>query len=311
VLTRSENRAARHFRNAFTLSGAQRACGRAGLLAALAIAGLWSADAGAQTNTTTTITIGPIVGRRLPDQKIGDAYPYRNARRWWINYDECLLDEYFDFDIALTNPRNRFEVWAGNEDCGAKRSLQDRGQCWILQSNDRPTDHFTISIPVRNIVAHIEDSVDVPMNVASNVCEQSSDSDGLAVKLYFFISDGGMLVGAQQVWDPTNLGGVGFDLVGPEPPGTVKVGMGDSQLSVNISDVVKEPDRDRFAAFCTPAAMDSPFILADAGPPADAGAPTCSTPDLTPGVRPSPAQKCGEASETVQRHHHGPRSSSW
>ena len=252
---RFENRAEveteRLAKSDFRFSRAALLCMRAALPAALALGVSWSSEAVAQTTTSnTTITIGPNVGRRLPGADVGSEYHYRDARRWWINYDECLADEYFDFPIAVSNPKNRFEVWAGNgEDCGQKRSLQDMGQCWIVYSNDRPTDNFTASIPVRNIVAHIEDTVDVPMGVGQDVCEQSTDSDGLSVKLYFFISDGGTIVGTEKIWDPTNLGGLGFDLVGPEPPGNITLGMGENQLSVNLDNVQDEPDRERFAAF--------------------------------------------------------------
>ena len=269
-------------------------CRRAALPAALALGLAWSSDARAQSTSNPTITIGPNVGRRLPDADVGSDYSYRNARRWWINYDECLADEVFDFPIAVSNPGNRFEVWAGNENCADKRSLQDRGQCWILYANERPNDNFTASIPVRNIVAHIEDTVDEPVDVGPEVCEQSSDSDGLSVKLYFFISDGGQLVGQEKTWDPQNLGGVGFDLVGPEPPGNITLGMGERQLSVNLGDVRDEPDRERFAAFCTPGVLDDGFI------PAPGVQPGCSAIDmaLAVGVRPAAALKCGEASET-------------
>ena len=297
---RFENRAEveteRLAKSDFRFSRAALLCMRAALPAALALGVSWSSEAVAQTTTSnTTITIGPNVGRRLPGADVGSEYHYRDARRWWINYDECLADEYFDFPIAVSNPKNRFEVWAGNgEDCGQKRSLQDMGQCWIVYSNDRPTDNFTASIPVRNIVAHIEDTVDVPMGVGQDVCEQSTDSDGLSVKLYFFISDGGTIVGTEKIWDPTNLGGLGFDLVGPEPPGNITLGMGENQLSVNLDNVQDEPDRERFAAFCAPGVFDDAFV------PAPGLQPGCSAIDmaLTPGARPAASLKCGEASET-------------
>lgn len=276
--------------NSFT-----RRAARGAALLALGLSGVWSADASAQSTSTSTITIGRNVGRRLPDAAVGSEYHYRDARRWWINYDECVANEYFDFYVTLTNPRNRFEVWAGTEDCGAKRSLQDHGQCWIVASNDRPEQNFTISVPVRNIVANQvgTDSVEIPDPDAlgSAVCEGSTDSDGVQVILYFFLQDGGQVVGTEQKWDPTNLGGVGYDLLGPEPPGGVEIGVGESQLTINLSGVDQESDRERFAAYCAPATMDPVYIPAD-------GSAYCKTAALAQGGHPDPLLKCGEANET-------------
>jgi hypothetical protein len=298
VPRRSENRAAPSARNPFTRSRALRACRSAALLA-LALAGVWSTDASAQSNTTSTITIGQNVGRRRSTDPIGyDGYPFRNARRWWVNYDECVANEYFDFYITLTNPRNRLEVWAGTEDCGSKRSLQDHGQCWIVASNDSPQQNFTVSVPVRNIVSNNvgvnSANIPDPEALGTAVCDTSTDSDGVQLKLYFFLQDGGQVVGSEQPWDPTNLGGVGYDMIGPAPPDSITTGMGESQLSINLAGVEPEPDRERFAAYCALADAqdgDAEFI-----PAADAL--TCPTMQLTPGARPDSALKCGEANET-------------
>jgi hypothetical protein len=269
------------------------------LFALVACCGLWSASASAQTPTTSTITIGSDVRRRLSTDPIGyQGYNFRNARRWWINYDECLTDEYFDFYITLTNPQNRLEVWAGTEDCGSKRALQDHGQCWIVASNDSPKQNFTVSVPVRNIVSNNVgvDSANIPDPEAlgTGVCDQSTDSDGVQLKLYFFLQDGGQVVGSEVPWDPTSLGGVGYDMIGPEPPASITIGVGESQLAVNLEGVEPEPDRERFAAYCV--AADPPDPNAEFVPAEDAL--TCPTMQLTPGERPNSALKCGEANET-------------
>jgi hypothetical protein len=288
VSRRSENRAA-CLGSELALGKTARTWGRATLLAALAFGALWSADARAQT-----ITIGTNVGRRLPDAKVGSDYNYRTARRWWINYDECQADEYFDFYLSLSEPRDRLEVWAGSENCAEKRNLQDHGQCWMVEANDRPTDNFTISVPVRNVVANRvgASSAEVPTGLDEDICAESTDVDGLQLKLYFFLQNGGQVVGTPQTWDAAAAGGVGFDLVGPEPPGSINIGMGENQLSVNLEDVQEESDRERFAAYCAPGVVDDTFI------PAEGAAVACSTTELTVGARPSPGLKCGEASET-------------
>ncbi len=267
---------------------------------ALALGGVWSADASAQSTSTSTITIGQNVGRRLSTDPIGfDGYHFRDARRWWINYDECVANEYFDFYVTLTNPKNRLEVWAGTDNCADNRSLEDHRQCWIVASNDSPKQNFTVSVPVRNIVSNNvgADSANIPDPVAlgTDICGKSTDSDGVKLTLYFFLQDGGQVVtGSQQTWDPTNLGGVGYDMIGPAPPESINTGMGEQQLSVNLEGVEAEPDRERFAAFCVEADPPDPnaeFIPAD-------DALSCPTTQLTPGERPNSALKCGEANET-------------
>jgi hypothetical protein len=272
---------------------------RAALLAAALGAG-WSTDARAQVGST--ITIGSKVTRRLSTDPIGfDGYHFRTANRWWINWDECRANEYFDFYITLTDPRNRLEVWAGTENCATSRSSQDHGQCWIVASNDAPQQNFTISVPVRRIVsnhtgvnsAELQD----PEVLGTAICDQSTDSDGTKLQLYFFLQDGGQVVsGSEQTWDPTNLGGVGFDMIGPEPPESITTGMGEQQLSVNLKGVEAEPDRERFAAFC--ALADEQDENAEFIPAADAL--TCPTMQLVPGERPDSALKCGEANETSE-----------
>jgi hypothetical protein len=258
--------------------------------------GVWSTHAAAQTNST--ITLGKNVGRRLPGAEVGSDYPYRNARRWWINHDECIHDESFDFYVNVTNPMYQLEVWAGTEDCSTRRSAQDHGQCWIVASDSSGALNVNVEVPVRNIVSnHVGvDSAtlqDRETDLGTDVCEQSMDKSGVQLALYFFLQNGGQVIGTAQKWDPTDLGGVGYDMIGPAPPGSITTGVGEKQLTVNLHDVQPDSDRERFAAYCVPAvADDATFVPSDEAPP------TCVTDQLTPGVRPESALKCGEANET-------------
>jgi hypothetical protein len=297
VPRRSEKQVDPSARNPGTRSGAQRAWTRAALAALVTACGFWSARAAAQ-DSTSTITIGKNVGRRLPDAEVGSEYPYRNARRWWINYNECLRNEYFDFYITVTNPMYRLEVWAGTENCSERRALQDHGQCWIVGDDNSGSFNVTISVPVRRIVSNnvgIDSGTlrDPESELGTDVCNQSMDASGVQLSLYFFLQNGGQVVGTAQTWDPTNLGGVGYDMIGPAPPRSIHTGMGENQLTVNLDDVQTDADRERFAAYCAPAvADDGTFVPSEDAPP------TCFTDQLMPGARPDSALKCGEANET-------------
>jgi hypothetical protein len=270
------------------------------LLAALAFGSSWSAVAHAQlgSNTTSNITldVNSIARKRINDPP-GTNYPYRNARRWWVNYDECKNpnEEYFEIPLSIQKPGDPLEVWAGSgQNCAEVRGNEDRTQsCWILAVYDRSEDPMTVIVPVRNIVARQVQTLTPPSGLGPEVCEGSTDNEGDAITFYFFTQDGGQAVkDSRATWDPQNLGGTGFDLVGPAPPDSIHLGMGESQLSVNLDGVQEETDRERFAAYCEPAMVDPDFIPAEGAPPA------CVPTALAVGERPDPALKCGEASET-------------
>jgi hypothetical protein len=300
VLRRTEN-----VRNEGTSSGAACIWSQAALLAALAVAGSWSSDARAQAASGTAaikLDVNSIARRRVNDPP-GTNYPYRNARRWWINYEECRNpnEEYFEFPLSVPNPGPPLEVWAGSgQDCSAVRGNADRTQsCWIVASYGKSEDTMTVVVPVRTVVKRDVNVLTPPMGPSQQqsgldpmVCDGSTDTEGDAIKFYFFLQEGGQAAGTPATWDPASLGGTGFDLVGPAPPESITIGMGDEQLSVNLHGVGEEPDRERFAAYCSPAAMDDTFIPAEGVPP------PCSAPELPPGVVPDVSLKCGEASET-------------
>jgi MYXO-CTERM domain-containing protein len=260
----------------------------------LAFGWLASREAAAQTSTLS-LDQNSIKRIRLNDPA-GTNYPYRNARRWWVNYDECRNpnEEYFQFTLAVTTPGDPLEVWAGSgQDCAAVRVSDNRTQsCWIVATVARSEDPMTVKVPVRNIVARDVDTLTPPSGLGPEVCDGSTDNEGDSIKFYFFLQDGGQAVaGTTVTWDPAALGGTGFDLVGPDPPESITIGMGESQLSINLKDVDEESDRERFAAYCAPVQADETFIPTD-------GAAACATTDLMANARPNPALKCGEASET-------------
>jgi hypothetical protein len=210
--------------------------------------------------------------------------PYRQSREWWINYEECVANDVFRFPLQIRDTGDPVEVWAGTSDCAANRgNTTERGQCWIVAREASPDFSFTIDIPVRNIVARRITGTMPPMNLSASVCDESTDPGGEQFTFYILQEEGGR-AGASVTWDG-GPEGTGFDLVGPEPPGAISVGIGESQLAIRIDDVDEEADRERFEAFCVPeGTMPLPVGEVDAGVIADAGADATSSGTATSGV---------------------------
>jgi hypothetical protein len=258
-------------------------------------------------------------------QGISRKFPYYTASRpWWISYNDCLKNDSFTFSLTVRNTSNPLEIWAGTENCAVSRSRTDRGQCWIVARVPQLTDTVDVTVPVRNIIARRLNVTEPPApdSVSSDVCDDSTDPSGEAITFYFLIEKGGQ--GDEYfAWDG-GTGGTGFDVVGPEPPGRISVGVGESQLAVRIDDITEETDRERFEAFCVPAGtmratsgndagtasgvssdsggLDGGSSGSTTGATNDAGisgaAPAaCFTDLLVAGQRPPPEYSCGTANE--------------
>jgi hypothetical protein len=297
---------------------------------AVGLFALAAAPRGAVAQTTST-SVGTLSSpnnaiRMIPSQQGVDRVRdyYTPTRPWWINYEDCLANDRFIFTLTSTVSGDTLEIWAGSENCATNRSQTDMGQCWILAAETLTTDTIEVNVPVRNILARRLNTVLPPVNVSADVCDDSTDATGEELTLYFMVVNSGQ--GDEYfAWDGSP-GGVGFDVVGPEPPGSISVGVGESQLAIRLDDVPTDPQRERYEAFCVPAGttLESLGLGPDAGtgstsgdPPsaADAGdgdgdagsgddsdgAPAaCFTDVLRRGRRPLPQFSCGEANAVSQ-----------
>jgi hypothetical protein len=112
------------------------------------------------------------------------------------------------------------------------------------------------------------------VNVSADVCDDSTDPTGEELTLYFMVVDGGR--GDEYFAWNGGTGGIGFDVVGPEPPGSISVGIGESQLAISLDDVPTDPQRERYEAFCVPEGTTLESLGLDAG--AGSGTPGGDTP---------------------------------
>jgi len=307
VSRRSENRAARLVEDVFTVLAGSRLWKSAALLLVLVLSVLRSSDALAQTQT---ITLGRIGRYRPPDTDPND-FTYRSTRPWWISYEDCIANDVLVFPITVSSTSHRLEVWAGTDNCADKRgNTTDHGQCWLVGSQEQLTRTFDVRVPVRNVVAQRFNSTTVPSNLTEDVCEGSTDTDGTQVTFYFLIEDGGKSV-SSVTWTGSTQG-TGFDLVGPDPPTGISIGMGERQLSISIGDITANDELQRLGLYCAKQgdgveSDTGDFISADAGTATTTPAPQeCFTPLLVGGKRPlfGLAQElgidlsCGQASKT-------------
>lgn len=256
--------------------------------------------------TTTGLTLNETNIKRLPLQ-------YSRSRPWWINYADCLANGTFTFALSLTSIGDPLEVWVGNDDCATNRgNTSERGQCWIVARDATPETSTTIEVPMRNVVARRLSNTEVPANVSADVCDDSDEPSGEALTFYFLLVESG-----KAKFSDSWTGGAqktGFDVLGPAPPGGIRVGIGESQLAINIDGVDEEDDRASFGAYCAPAdTPDTVFEYADAGgteaataTESDAGsgdtgdpAPDeCFTDVLRSRTRPPVGYECGVVNET-------------
>jgi hypothetical protein len=216
------------------------------------------AQSNTSTNRNTGSSLTPITSPNgvlslVPNaQGIERGRPYYSiSRPWWISFADCFANDTWTFSLSVRDVSNPIEIWAGTENCATNRSRTDRGQCWIVARVSQPEDTVDIRVPVRNVVARRLDTTLPPENVGAEVCDDSTDPSGESVTFYFLVEEGGQ-ADEYFSWDASDNGGTGFDTLGPDPPGNISVGIGESQLSVAISNVDEEPDRDRFEAFCVP-----------------------------------------------------------
>jgi hypothetical protein len=231
---------------------AQTAWAHALLLVAALLAVTSSAPAQTSALTTITSPSGSIVLNPQAQGIDRERDYYSAARPWWISYEDCLANDVFTFNLTIRDTTNPLEIWAGTENCATNRSRTDRGQCWIVAREPQLSDTIAVKVPVRNILLRQLDTTNPPAAGLSNdVCDDSTDPSGEAVTFYIMLVDGGQ-ADEYIAWDG-GTGLTGFDVVGPDPPGSIDVGIGESQLAIDINGVDEDTDRESFEAFCVPA----------------------------------------------------------
>jgi len=224
----------------------------AGLLALVAAPELASAQTTSNNSLTRLSSPGGSISMVPNAQGVERERDYYTPTRpWWINYEDCYENDVFTFSIESQVTGDTLEIWAGSDNCATNRpNTSNLGQCWILASVPLQTRTNTVRVPARTIVARNLGTTVPVTNVGPEVCDVSTDPTGEELTLYFMVVDGGQ-ADESFAWDG-GTGGIGFDMVGPSPPGRISVGVGENQLAIDLDDISTDPQRQRYEAFCVP-----------------------------------------------------------
>ncbi|MDB4998171.1 MAG: hypothetical protein JWM74_5603 [Myxococcaceae bacterium] len=243
------------------------------LLAALSLVG---SNAHAQTVADPTITVNPVVTRKLPN---GDAASIRGQGQnpTGISFADCDQDVVLNFSLALGGlPQNdkHVEAWVGSTDC---TPLTARSGTTAVCKPAAPlgiSANATTTVPVhaRDIVANQSDNPK-PVNYTAagkDVCTTAQKTSGaLSLSVYFMWLDGaGNPFGTAAKYD------LKTDMVGPNAPSSVSAGDGDRILVVSWKPAT-DTDTQGFVIYCDPVADVGAVIPADSGPAAPTTETTC------------------------------------
>lgn len=187
-------------------------------LAAMAL--LASARAQAQnvkvTNPTTT--------RQTPDA--GVKLPRSSVNEYFISYQDCIDDIELDFPVAVTGSTNGFQVWASaTADCTVSATRNQSPQVCFNFAPSYPSQTGKVTIKARALL-------DTLFGIGSDCIDTSGNgSQPRPLTIYFMLIPDSGDVDSTNVykWDKTQI-----DLLGPEPPTDMTLGVGNGELILNL-----------------------------------------------------------------------------
>jgi hypothetical protein len=220
-----------------------------------------------------------------------------------VNRSECLADDFIRYPITLTGGSGLdLEVWAGSN-C---ESLENRDSnvdgCWLVFEDAAPSTG-NLDIRVQDIIAgKVERSSYTALGSGTDdACDKGNGSPETA-NLHFFLINGSDEVEATGTSTDAASLQVDFDLLGPEPPTGIEVGVGEESLVVTFDALDDEDDTD--------GDISKYYVYCDVAGQGVGGAGTdtsgCGSSNLVTGEPPPDANRCGSTtrtSEEVQTNH--------
>ncbi len=219
-----------------------------------------------------------------------------------INRRDCDENDYFDFTVVPSMPlpgiNYDIEVWASESastNC-ADPGMQTPGAGVCRQVVPRITDTYNIKVFVRDIISQAWGSWDG--GATADVCESDYDRPVDRV-LHFFVINNGTEAGTPLQYP------VQYDLLGPAPPGSINVGIGQNALVVSWNESSDGSQVYKYRIYAEPVSATG---AGGAGADPDAGAagagePTgCTSSVLTPGEPvPTGTKVRGEATNSAKK----------
>ncbi len=221
--------------------------------------GLWPASGAAQTVGASIAINHTSQSTFLADangKQFSHAYTPSTTQLLWVNKKECQQNLTYQVSVTATGIQGLpIEVWASQPgtDCSSQLNRYNTPICWRVFKDIAQNGTYTIPIRVEDIVAQkpIPDPT-APKYIATasdcNIAALTVPSGGISIALYFYVFSG-LANGTPTYSDSWDQ--FGFDLVGPNPPATVTVGLADSELHLHWTSVL-DPDRAGFHIYCAP-----------------------------------------------------------
>jgi len=229
-------------------------------LFAVGLMALWSCPVQAQSIAINKTSQSTFIA--TPDgNQYSHPYTPSTSQMLWVNKSECIQNLYYYLSITATGIQGLpLEVWAAQTgtDCSSQANRVTSAVCWKVYADSASNGTYSLRIPVRNVVGQNKSlngstSVYLAQEQDCDAAALSVPSGGVGVTLSVYVYSG-LTTGTPTYSDSWDQ--FGFDLVGPNPPVTVGIGIADSELHVSWSAVL-DSDRSGYKIYCEPADSNS------------------------------------------------------
>jgi MYXO-CTERM domain-containing protein len=183
-----------------------------------ALLGAAPADAAGLVSVTN-----PTTDRKAPDG--GTAAARTDTAEYYISFEDCLSDVQLNFPVSISGDKTGFQVWASvSTDCTIGTNRTMAGSTCVQFGYSYP--------PGGDVVISSRALVKKMFNVGADcVADSALGTAPQPVNIYFMLAPDLGDVDASHVftWKNTQV-----DLLGPAAPTGVTLGVGDSELKLNL-----------------------------------------------------------------------------
>lgn len=245
----------------------------------------WASAASAQT--VSILNPDQMPERRVPqgDGLSADQGPRKEPtlnQAHWVNYQDCVDNLHFRYNIKADPGGCRFEFWAGQADCAndETRNSTNNVRCFRVVAGRQTTTNAVIGVdvPVRQLIAARTDvrsrlglsGTDV-QTVGPEVCDKARETeqiDPVSIGFYPICVSGDKIAGSLTALRGERQPSI--DVMGPVAPTNVRAGVGDGLLLVQWDSAVNQTTFG-FRVFNAPAAGQTTRQVCEDVPVSDSG----------------------------------------
>lgn len=213
-----------------------------------------------------------------------------SINQYWISQSDCVQDDVLHFPLSVDQYSGyQLQAWVGGAgtDCTTYEARNgSTATCWLVWQGTPVNNIPVVDVRVRDLVGQHKPSSPTsgPGSGTVEDCEgtQQGSPDPQSVTINFLFVSSGQYAGQGSKWDTK------YDLVGPNAPGAVSAGIGDTILVLGWNPSVGQTDLAGYNLYCDvapsgssagvlDAATDAPQVTlppcpdAAAAPPPDGG----------------------------------------